>query len=50
MTIVDKFNYEGACGVGGIAKNNLALNILSSLVVSLFVIVYILRLKLFIIA
>ena len=41
---------EGACGVDEIAENDLALDISSSLVVSLFVIVYISRLKLFIIA
>ena len=50
MTIVDKSNYGGTCDVDKIAKNNLALDILSSLVISLFVIVYISRLKLFIIA
>ena len=52
MTVVDKSNCEGACDVDEIAENNLALalDISSSLVISLFVIVYILRLKLFIIA
>ena len=50
MTIVDKSNYEGTYDIDEIAENNLALNISSSLVISLFVIIYILYLKLFIIA
>ena len=50
MTVVGESYYEGAYGVDGIAENSLALDIPSSLVVSLFVIVYISRLKLFIIA
>ena len=50
MTVEGESNCEGACGVGEIAEDGLALDISSSLVVSLFVIVYISRLKLFIIA
>ena len=50
MIVAGESNCGEACGVGGIAENGLALDIPSSLVVSLFVIVYISRLKSSIIA
>ena len=50
MTVAGESNCGGACGVGGIAEDGLALDIPSSLVVSLFVIACISRLKSSIIA